>query len=357
MYFVFCIPALLYILTSLYIFIFKKKFFLLFFSILTLFVSIFGATYIESIDLDFGLYNSYFEGLYSVGFSEIIDYSDPLFWSLVKIVNLLIDSNVFYNFFFIIFISFFLKGIIAKENLPTILIPMFLYLVASRYLVLHDYTQIRVGIAIGINTIILLRFINNGRLEKRELILVVLSFFIHFSSIVFVLVYFLLKKLIKKDSFKILLFLLLFSVLVGQFFSDIFQVLLNNLSWLERLDVYASNSSDGAEQIQKYSIFQFYFLFKVLVLIFFIKGYNFLSNADRALVCLFVISMCIQSIFVFNSAIGLRLASLFGYFDILAMLIPLKYSYFNKVKHVYYLGLFSVGMVFLYSSMLGVMNS
>ena len=157
--------------------------------------------------------------------------------------------------------------------------------------------------------------------------------------------------------FKILLFLLLFSVLVGQFFSDIFQVLLNNLSWLERLDVYASNSSDGAEQIQKYSIFQFYFLFKVLVLIFFIKGYNFLSNADRALVCLFVISMCIQSIFVFNSAIGLRLASLFGYFDILAMLIPLKYSYFNKVKHVYYFGLFSVGMVFLYSSMLGVMNS
>ncbi|EJB8413272.1 MULTISPECIES: EpsG family protein [Acinetobacter] len=342
------IPGLVYLFTTLFLIIFRSKF--LIFITLILFLAYFGALNISKISLDYEVYNSYFNSLSNISFIEVLSYPDPLFWLFAKFFNFIFGGEDFFNYFFIIFLSVFLKIFIANNNVEKFLIPIFLYLIFSRYLILHDYTQIRASIAIGINTLIFLDFINKGKISKFNVFLLISTCFIHFSSVVFLPLYFIYNRISSDKSLLFLLYLLIVSIIFGQFFSSIFQTLLEYFSWLNRLNVYLGSSSEGADQIKAYSIFQFYFLFKSFVLLLLFKGYKSFSKTDRILTSIFIIAMCIQAAFVFNSAIGLRLASLFGYIDILVFLFPLKYKFYNKIHQIYYLLLLLVGGVFMYSS-------
>ena len=348
------IPTLIYIVSTLYVFVFKRKSNYFFLLVLSILLAYFGATYIEKINLDFSLYKVYFDALSFTSFRDLLSFPDTLFWSIAKIFNIFFENTPFYNYFFIIILSVFLKCVFARENVSIFLIPLFLYLITSRYLILHDYTQLRASLAIGISSIIFLRFLKNEKLNKVDVFLIILSVFMHISVSVFIPLYFFINKIIEKRNFIILLFILFFCIIVGQFFSNFFQNLLTYLDGFKRVQVYIDSSAQGADQIQSYSIFQFYFLFKSLLLIFLIRSYKYLSRVDKSLVCVYIIAMCFQSAFVFNSAIGLRLASLFGYIDILVVLLPLRYKYFKDFQLIYYVGLLGVGYIFLYSSLLGI---
>ncbi|MDA3462106.1 EpsG family protein [Acinetobacter nosocomialis] len=342
------IPGLVYLFTTLFMIIFRSKF--LIFIILTTFLAYFGASNISKISLDYEVYTSYFNSLSNISFIDVLSYPDPFFWLTAKFFNFLFGSGDFFNYFFIIFLSISLKIFIANNNVQKFLIPIFLYLIFSRYLILHDYTQVRASIAIGINTLIFLNFINDGKISKFKIFLLLSSCFIHFSSVIFLPLYLLYKRISSDKSLLILLYTLVVSIIFGQFFSSIFQTLLEYFGWLNRLNVYLGSSSEGTDQVKAYSIFQFYFLFKSFVLFLLFKGYKSFSKIDRILTSIFIIAMCIQAAFVFNSAIGLRLASLFGYIDILVFLFPLKYKCYINIHQIYYLLLFLVGGVFMYSS-------
>jgi hypothetical protein len=121
---------------------------------------------------------------------------------------------------------------------------------------------------------------------------------------------------------------------------------LGYLSALSRVVVYLN----GTYETSGISLLSVYFLCRVALLlsiIFFCWAR--ISDEDRFIVFCSAVGVTIQVVLSSNDALALRGSEVFGVFDLLAFLIPLKVLH-NRGKLAYGLGLLVLGAVFFYSS-------
>lgn len=321
---------------------------------LLVFLTIFGFKNIEILSLDFYNYLSIFQSARILSWIELINVDDPLFLFLVKIIGLVVDDTVSI-FLFLIFFSLFLKFYISIKFIDKKLIPIFLFLILGRFYFLHDLTQIRASLAISLGTIALLTlYKNNFKVNNRIVLLYVLGCLFHISIIIIIPLYFIVKKITQVKNFPVLYFFILifFSVSIGAIFSNSLSSIVASIGFIDRISLYFSDQ--GESQNIKYSVFQFYFLMKFTILIYLTKVYSKFNNFNKALVVTYVYAMCLQALFVFSSAIGLRFSAIFGYIDMMALLIPLSSYIYKKYFYFYFILISLIGLVFFYSSLLTI---
>lgn len=321
---------------------------------LIIFLSYFGFNNIEILSLDYYNYLSIFQTAKILTWSELFSVGDPLFLILVKIIDLLVNNTVSI-FLFLIFLSLLLKFYIAVKFIPVRLIPIFLFLILGRFYFLHDLTQLRASLAISLGTIsLLILYRNNLKINSKILFLYILGCLFHISLLIIIPLYFIVKRVVNTRNFPILYFFIfiLLSVGIGTIFSNSLSSIIASMNFIDRISLYFSDQ--GESQNIRYSVFQFYFLMKFTILIYLTNVYSRFNNFNKALVVTYVYAMCLQALFMFSSAIGLRFSAIFGYIDMMALLIPLSNYIYKKYFNIYFVIISLIALVFFYSSLLTI---
>lgn len=196
----------------------KYKYRYLFFHVL-LFISFLVAIRI------FGTGADYFA--YKKIFSSSDRFIEPFFY-LLKNVNLyFFHGDVFYIYFFSCFIALLLKYKFFLNYARNLSLTLLFYF--STFFFLHEYTQIRAAIAIGIFFVSIEDIIYHR--PKHFLFKTILACMFHFSSIIMIIIYLYCNCLKKKKKFYIMLPWTLFAI-------DIILLMLNiKIDFRELLDI------------------------------------------------------------------------------------------------------------------------
>lgn len=321
---------------------------------LIIFLSWFGANNIKKISVDYENYSNWISDIF---YTEKIDFfldKDPGFALLVKGIQYLFGNEYFYIYFIFIFLGVFSKLKLAVDWLPNTLIALFLVLCLSRYYIIHDVTQLRAGLVIVLGTLLSLNFINkNINIVWYSVFLVALSS-IH-SSIILLLLIMILDysfKFLKKRYFTIIVFFSsLFSYFIGGLITEKASVLFGGYF---RYSVYLET---GGFEDAKISIFSFFILIKIMIVLMNIIIWEKINDFYRVLVSLSCIGLFFALAFSQIAVLGWRFSEIFAYFDILCIFTPLIFLKLDiNARFLYIIFWFVMSFLMLYSSLVVILN-
>ncbi|WP_445323844.1 EpsG family protein [Pseudomonas sp. EL_65y_Pfl2_R95] len=223
------------------------------------------------------------------------------------------------------------------------------FLILSRFYIVHDLVQIRVGAAIAIASCAIM-FLNNGS-KRKGYLLFLISLSIHLSVIILFPIY-LFYAFFSKYISKIFLLILIFSSFMFPYFA---QYALSILSGMSRVAPYIN----GEYQTSAVSLFSFYFMVRLLTFLsIVILLYERLAQTERFLIFMSICGVAIQAFFSWNDAFSLRFSELFGLFDMASFCIIFRFIDQNS-RACYALLLVIVAAIFYISSLrlVGVYSS
>jgi len=288
-------------------------------------------------------YLNYVDWLHRVGGSLnsiISEFKDPGFLLTFSIVNWLGFPD-FVFFCLIAFISLTAKYIFSRNVFLGFFTYLVFFLVFSRFYVVHDMVQVRVGAAIALASCGLI-FLFRGQLFK-GLMFYLLGLSFHLSVIIFLPVIILLFLGFRRLSrFHIAL------LLVGSFaLSSLISGFSGQLSGIERLAPYLN----GEYQTSALSLLSFYVLIRiVLVLSVVTLFYNQLSDIEHFVLGMAVVGLSLQILLSWNDSFSLRTAELFGMFDMACFVMLMRFlDYRSKISYGFLL--LVIAMVFYMSTL------
>lgn len=250
---------------------------------------------------DYQAYIAMFDWSRSVDFSGISTFRhfDYLFGGLLILIGKLLPSYYWMWFFLLCFIGVFQKLFFLYRASPNFYLAVILYVLS--FFVLHDYTQIRAALGIGVFSVGLIFHFGESRI-KTACIFYLLAVSLHWSLVVLVLYAIVF-------SFGLIPFLAL-SVfgLFGQFFIDFASL------FIERVRYYDAN----VEIFDKVNPFSSLKIVQYITLVMYVglrkkiveKGWIFVDLAG-----LFLFSgLCLFIGFLGNPVLSHRLSELFTFF-------------------------------------------
>jgi len=252
----------------------------------------------------------------NIAVANFID-KEPGFW-LIKYINDIAFNGNFRTFFLMFAImGVSLKIFAIKKYSLTITLSVFAYI--CLYFILHEMTQIRVGVSAGI-FLIALEDIKNKRL-KAYLIKMIFAMMFHYSAILMLLVYFI-------NPYKINLKLFFLLPILGILFAIIKDSNLNIfLNILNILPEFISNKIKFYIQLQKdnkYSdinILNLYYLSLIIIYYFSLSNYKKMkSEYDLIFIKILGITLFSFYFFSFLPVLAFRVSEFFGI--VLIFLIP-----------------------------------
>lgn len=231
------------------------------------------------------------------------------------------------------------KWVVGKYASPAWLLPLYMYLEFCRFFLDQDMTAIRAAVAIPIMSLsILLTFRKRWR---AGVILFIIAILFH-ASAALGLPALLLAASRTMQSRKIFLYLAACSAI----FYLIFQKMLSYVADISRLADYFN----GNYNVTSLRLLSVYFLFRLAIMISIVLFlWHRTSAEDRFIVFCSAIGMAFQVVLSSNDTLALRSSEVFGIFDILMFLIPLKIWRF-ELRLSYYVVLLLMGAVFFNSS-------
>lgn len=244
----------------------------------------------------------------------------------------------------------FVAGIYAALSLSTkwlvgrlaegyALLPIFIYLEFCRFFLVQDMTAIRAAVAIPVMTLSVLAAISQRR--KLAWILFLISLPFHASAVLGLPVL-LLAMFGRIESRRIFVYLALGCALLFLAFGRS----LNYLATMERMADYLN----GAQDVSGLRLLSVYFVFRAaiatLLIVYF---WNRTSERDRVVIFASVFGVALQVVLSSNNALALRSAEVFGLFDVLMFLAPLRLLH-AEARMAYLLILVLLGAVFFNSS-------
>jgi hypothetical protein len=178
--------------------------------------------------------------------------------------------------------------------------------------------------------------------QNRKLISIfiyILSLLFHLSILLSLPIYLLIFLKVKFDSRRWLIGLFLISLIA---YAGV-NYILNYFRDFTRLSDYLSGEN-SVSLISFYFIVRFIAIFYIIIFL-----WKKLSSINRTMVVVSTFGIAIQVIFSSNAVLALRGSEIFIYFDIISFLIPLEYLS-KKLKTIYVLILFCMGIIYLLSS-------
>ncbi|EXF95570.1 hypothetical protein HK44_025340 [Pseudomonas fluorescens HK44] len=310
------------------------------FAILLLYLVMFAGLRAPDVAPD---YFNYIDWLYRVGKSpESIfeEFKDPGFLLTFSFINWLgLPDFVFFSF--IAFISLQAKAIFSNVVFRGCFSYFLFFLIFSRFYIVHDMVQVRVGAAIALASCGIMFFYTGQKTKGLIFYFLALSF--HFSVMVFLpcFVFVMLGfRYFGRASI---------AVLLGSAFalSTLISGFTDSLSEFSRLAPYLN----GEYHTAALSLFSFYFLVRfTLVVTVLIIFYERLTEVERFVLCMSVVGLALQVLLSWNDSFSLRAAEVFGFFDMacFAMLMRL-FNYRSRI--IYSLMLVGIAAVFYVSSL------
>ncbi|HGF6386937.1 TPA: EpsG family protein [Escherichia coli] len=301
-------------------------------------MALFAAVRAPGVDRDYDNYISWFELIRSNFDIALSQYKDLGFVYTYKIFSLI--SSETWGFFLIIsFLSLVWKKKFCETIFKGKYVGLLFILIVSRFYLLHEFTQIRAGLAIALSSYGVILY-TNGRI-KNAYFCFIASSTIHLSviTIPLLLMLFYLFKLLRERVFLLLL------PVVGLLAGNISTFLLAHLD-LQRILVYTDSN-----QVEKISLLSFYYLSRITVFYFIVfRLYPYLNKRNICIVFFAALSLFSNAFFSWNSVISLRIIEVLGMFDLAMFVIPLLYIKSNGAW-IYKVSLFTYSLVLFLSTM------
>lgn len=304
---------------------------------LALFAGLRGA----GIDRDYDNYASWFDSLRNG--ADWLDYiKDPAFVLLARatIVTGLPPSVLFLIFAVCAVAS---KYVFAKAAAPSTTWRWLFLLIICRFFVVHDMTQIRAAVAIPLASLAIIKIREDH--TKSAILLVIVATIFHISAGLYAP----LLLLVKWRRWILGPRRLWVMVLCGLLAFALQGVIMGLLSVVapERLAPYF----DGSYGTVAVSFLNINFLSKLAVFLY-LTGFAWqrLSEWNRVVLLMVTIGITIQITFLWNDAIALRGAELFGLFDMVMYMIPITLLARSE-KYLYAMAIAMMMGIFYFSSL------
>lgn len=316
--------------------------------IILFFVIIFVSYSIEDLSRDFRLYREWFDVIKNENFFDLIVGKDPAFKLIISLIQILFGNNYFIIYLIYMSMVSFFQYKFCEKIFYGYNFFILLWLIFCGTFVLHDITQIRVGLAIAISSFAIINNIQNSK-NLFNFSILFLGFFLHQSIFVLIFSYFVFKIFFRLCLNRICIIVLL---TVG-FLSNLFlQGFLNKYLNLYLFDNQrAINYLNGVEDISAVSLFSFFFIIKISVIVFLLFFWEQLSRINKSIVFLSSVGCFFYMFFMFNNVFALRVSELFILFSLSCFIIPFDIKILDKkFKNFWFLFLIILGFILFYSS-------
>lgn len=265
---------------------------------------------------DYDMYVMMFQDNYD----EIVE---PAFVVIKFIVRSLFGDNSIYLFIIFAIFGVSLKFMAIKQLTELWFYSVLIYL--SNFFILHEMTQIRVGVAAAL-LLFCVKPIYERNL-KRFLLFAFLAFAFHFSAIIILPLWFLNSK-----PQKTWLLILVPICYIIYFFGINFITVIPITGIKEKIEIYQKLQELGGEESVPINVFNFVFLAKIFIFYFFIYKYDLLLSYNKyfpIFMKIYCISLVSYLIFASISAFATRISELFGIVEII--LIPFVFYIFRPI--------------------------
>ncbi|WP_286914066.1 MULTISPECIES: EpsG family protein [unclassified Pseudomonas] len=293
-----------------------------------------------TVDPDYVNYLSWLGRLDNEPSLVMTEFKDPGFQLLYLCVSALGLGHLFF-FTLIALLSLAFKAFYARQVFAGRFAMLVFFMIFARFYIVHDFIQIRVGLAIAVASSAMILCYDQRRFMAVALYLLALSFH---AAVLAMLPFFLLF-LIRQYSISRFLQI---AILAGAFlFLWCLPLAVSHLSLFSRIAPYLS----GDYHTTQISLFSIYFLVRFCFAMFLIGVvYSSLNDFERFLLLMSVVGLAFQIAFSWNDALGLRLAEVFGFFDMAMLCLLLRYLNFNS-RLLFFLGMVMLAAVFYASSL------
>lgn len=303
---------------------------------------------ISTLSRDYLNYSLWFKDIfYNTSLNNIFFGKDPIFQFIVSIIQNVFFSQEFAVYFVISYVIFFIKIKFSSLFFNSLGATLLMWLLFSQTFILFEVTQIRAGLAISLASFAILRGVSVQKNDWITSIMLFFSVFIHFSTILLVIIYFIIffKEIIVN---RITIFsVLLFGIVLGLFFDKFFQdFFISKFSENIRFVDYLNDKN-----VENLSLFSIFFILKFLMVLLLLFFWDQLRYCHKVAVFLSAIGCSLQIILSFNIVFGLRFSELFILFSLSTFVIPV---FINKIdvniRYIYILFLLGLGFIFYISS-------
>lgn len=271
--------------------------------------------------------------------------SEPGFFLIIAVLKLFNLAN--YTSFFL---TFSLIALSIKFNVLDKITPFFFSTILIFYCNLYflqEMTQIRTAIATGF-----LLWCLPDIIQKRPfhfITKVLLSTLFHYSSILFLPLYFLDYKKINKTVFSLII---LVPVILSVVKFDIFSILDKVSFGIFSDKVLKYNELMDAGIHTELHLISLFILIKILLIIFLLWNVEILSERNKySIICLKIYCLSLACFYLFYKipVFAVRISELLGIVEII--LIPMVY-YIIKERFFAFLSIISIGFVFIINNLL-----
>lgn len=287
-------------------------------------------------------YVNYINWLEEVGgnLTEVFKQGKDVGFILLYIFTSFFDDSYVLFFIIIAFLSLFFKLKFANLAFQGKYCLFIFLVILARFLIVHDFTQIRAGLAIAVASYGILKLINKSK--TFGCITIILGVSIHLSALLLPLVYIVYMVSENRRYFGLLLFSL---PPAGVFMGAVIKTVLPYID-SARINVYLT----GEYATEHISLFSFYYLVRLVAfygIMFFIYRKTPLNY--RIYPFMASISLFLNAAFSWNDSISLRLVEVLGFFDMAMLVLPLLYFERNS-KLIYFTVISTVSVLFFVSS-------
>lgn len=310
------------------------------FAVLFLYLVLFAGLRASDVAPD---YLNHIDWLYRVGTSpESIfeEFKDPGFLLTFSFIHWLgLPDYVFFSL--VALISVYAKSVFSNIVLRGYFSYLLFFMIFSRFYIVQDMVQVRVGVAIALASCGMMFFYTGQK--TKGLIFYFLALGFHLSVIVF-LPCFALVMLGFRYVGRVGI-----AVLLGSAFalSTLISGFADRLSGFSRLAPYIN----GEYHTSALSLFSFYFFSRItLVVTVLIVLYQRLTESERFVLSLSAVGLALQVSLSWNDSFSLRSAEIFGFFDMSCFVMLIRLFDYRS-RFLYWLMLVGIATVFYASSL------
>jgi hypothetical protein len=267
------------------------------------------------------------------------NYDDPLLLLNVEFSYLLL-SRVFYVltqdvhalFLFYAFLGVFTKWYAIQKLSATWFLPAMIYL--GHYFIVHDFTQIRAGVASGLLLISVFQIIRQNK--KLAFALMLCALFFHYSSLImFPLLFLDNRKMGQKEMLCLIGIIPFCYVLYFMHFNILTSIPIPYIS--EKIEAYSALTERGLKGFDEINVFNLVFLVKIVIFIYVCYFYHTIRHFNENIsILLRIQALSIYSfvIFAFLPVLSFRISELYGIVDIIVystVFYTIKQSYVARL--------------------------
>lgn len=314
----------------------ERMLFLLLLAILCLFAGLRSS----GVDRDYSNYLNWFDWIAGGHLASLEWFKDPAFVLISKIVlgfgwNYVVVALIYAG------LALTLKLYFSQTVFGNRWLPLFFYLIVCHTFLSGEMTEIRASVAIPIMSLSIILAKRGKRILAVFLFLLAVTF--HLSSLIGLPVLILVLLDIKFDSRGWILSLIPISLIVMIALNG----LLSMIADYGRIAPYLNGDVDTGS-IHFLSIFLWVHVIILCVILTYF--WKYMSGEEHLAAYCSSLGLCLLLVLHANDNLALRVSGIFGLFDLLLFMIPLKYMRGNIVRLAYVASLILAGFAFFLSS-------